>query len=96
MSNITDRPSSLRSRLWALPLLLGGGLGLIKGWGAESIHHLLLGVGMLLGGLFALRHSLSDASPSGLDPKRIGALWLAILFASVLLVLSAVVVAFIA
>lgn len=44
---------------------------------------------MLLAGLFALRHSLTDTSPSGLDPKRMGAFWAALLVAAVLLILGA-------
>ena len=96
MSNITDKLTNQRFRLWALPLLLGSGFVLTKGLGTESTHHLLLGVGMLLGGLFALRHNLSDTSPSGLDPRRIGALWFAMLLASVTLILAAVVMAFLA
>ena len=96
MSNITANSINWRSRLWALPLLLGSGFNLARGLDTESTPHLVLSVGMLLGGLFALRHNLSDTTPSGLDPKRIGALWLAMLLASVLLVLAAAVMAFLA
>lgn len=89
MSNVEDKSTNWRSRLWALPLFLGGGYSLVRGWGAGTIHHLLLGGGMLLAGLFALRHSLTDTSPSGLDPKRMGAFWAALLVAAVLLILGA-------
>ena len=82
-------------RLWAVPLLLPGIALLFGILGTRSTSHLLLGTGMLLSGLFALRHNLLDLSPTGLSPQKIGYGWVALLLASVLLILTAAILSFV-
>jgi len=93
MTNISDTSNIKTYRLWALPGLVAGIYFLAKAWSDGSLQHGLLGAGLVLAGIFALRHNLRDISPSGLDPKQLGGLWIAILCASVLLVLAAAAVA---
>ena len=93
MPKITSNSNKQLFRLWSLPGLIGGIYFLIKASGTGATHHALLGVGLLLASLFALRHNILDISPKGLDPKNIGVVWLAILGASVLLVLAAAFIA---
>lgn len=80
-------------RLRALLAFAAGIYILAHAWGSSSLHHALLGAGILLASVFAFRHNLLDISPRGLDPKNIGRPWLAVLGTSVLLILAAAVVA---
>lgn len=89
MSDIRNASKHRWYRLWAVPLFAGGALHLIRAVDTEQMRFGLLGAGMVLGGIFALRHDLLDASPAGLDLRRIGFGWVALLVAGVLLVLSA-------
>ncbi|MBW8368895.1 MAG: hypothetical protein K0M70_13680 [Arenimonas sp.] len=94
MSTMDSNQDSKSFRWWSAPLLLMGA-GLLTGAvGTGSTHHLLLGSGALLGGVFAFRHNLMDLSPKGLDPNEVGVGWLALLAASGLLVLAAAIVSF--
>jgi len=89
MTNIGGTSNRKIYRLWALPGFVVAIYLLAKAWGDGSLQHGLLGAGLVLGGIFAFRHNLLDISPSGLDPKQLGGLWSAILWASVLLILAA-------
>jgi hypothetical protein len=93
MTNIVETSNFKRYRLWALPGLIAGFYFLAKAWSGSSLQLGLLGAGLALSGIFALRHDLRDISPSGLDPKQLGVVWIAILCASVLLILAAAAVA---
>ena len=79
-------------RIWSLPFLIGGMLYLARAASSGHVPFWLLGAGMVLGGVFAFRHNLLDISPKGLDVRSIGLGWVALLGASVLLVLGAAVV----
>ncbi len=81
-------------RLWAIPLLLTGIAFLTGILGTDSTSSMLLGTGMVLGGLFALRHNLLEISPSRLTQQRAGFIWIALLIVSVLLILSSAIISF--
>jgi hypothetical protein len=83
-------------RLWSVPLLLVGAWYLVRAAESGQLKFGLLGLGMLLGGTFALRHDLLDTSPSGLDLRQVGLGWVSLLVLAVLLILSAAVVSVIA
>jgi hypothetical protein len=94
MSNITTSRNRKLYRLWAVPLFSGGLLFLARAADGRLLQHALFGIGMLLAGAFALRHDLLDVSPRGLDPRQIGLGWVAVLIASVSLVLAAAAIGF--
>ncbi|WP_374602220.1 hypothetical protein [Arenimonas sp.] len=89
MSDMRSTQTSKLHRLWALPLLGFGAWFLGRGAESGQLNFGLLGVGMLLGGVFALRHNLLDLSPAGLDPRQVGFGWVSLLLLAVLLVLAA-------
>lgn len=78
----------IRRLIGAIPLIIGASF-LLKALHGESLQYALLGAGMVLMGLFAMRHDAGDLSPEGLDPRRIGAPWLLVMVAGVGLVLAA-------
>lgn len=96
MSGATRNQASRLHRLWAIPLVAIGGLRLFEGIQGALPHHVLLDAGMLLGGLFALRHNLMDLSPAALNAKRIGHVGVALLLLAVVLVLAGLAVALMA
>lgn len=80
--------SRIRYLLGAIPLFVGLYF-LLKASRAEALQYGLLGGGLVLLGLFAMRRDVTDTSPEGLDPRRLGTPWLVVLFAGVGLVLAA-------
>lgn len=94
MSTMESNPNSKSFRWWSAPLLLMGAGFLTGAVGMGSTHHLLLGGGALLGGIFAFRHNLMDLSPKALDPNEIGVGWMVLLAVSGLLILAAAIVSF--
>jgi len=92
-TDISATPQKKLYRLWAIPLILVGVVRLIDGYNDSTLHHLLLGAGMLLMGLFAFRHNLLDLSPKALSPAHLGTTSMVLMASGVLLVLTAAVVA---
>ena len=92
MSSINGRPGKKLYRLWALPLLALGAKFLTDAWGTGSARAALLGLGALCVAAFAIRHNLFDTSPTAVDPKQLGALWVGILILGALLLFAAAVV----
>ena len=92
MSDMRSARKNKLYRLWSVPLLLAGVWYLVRAAESGQLKFGLLGLGMLLGGTFALRHNLLDISSSGVDPRRVGPGWVSLLVLAVLLILSAAVV----
>ena len=76
-------------RLWSALLLLGAARFLSLAAATGALRDTLMGAGMMLAAIFAFRHDLLDISPGGLDPRRVGRGWLALLASAVVLMLMA-------
>jgi len=92
MSDMRSARKNKLYRLWSVPLLLLGAWYLVRAAESGQFRFGLLGLGMLLGGTFALRHNLLDISPKEVDPRQLGLGWVSLLVLAVLLILSAEVV----
>lgn len=75
-------------RLVSVLVLVCSGVLLTIGAADHRLPIVLLGCGMLLGGIFGLRHNLLDVSDRALDPDLIGRPWLALLATAGLLILA--------
>ena len=89
MPAVLESLKAKRFRLWSVLLLLGAARFLSLAAATGELHHTLMGVGMVLAAIFAFRHDLLDISPSGLDSRRVGRGWLALLASAALLMLAA-------